>query len=244
MTPEQKLVVDTASYLKVKQCMKDQGFTFLDPAPKLEVQKRSAVLFDGYIGILDADYAKGYGYQLNPSSIGMEDERQAQSGQKYPSAEYEFALKVAGDGGCLGQTEKLIDKNRPSEDESTPILGKIYETSLTATYADADYKRALKLWSTCMRSAGFNYATPAEAFGAFDGFTLTDAVPDPPAVETKTAVADVECKRSSRLADVFRSVFWDHQVAMAEKNRPTLKVLEEVNAQLLRNAQQIIKELG
>ncbi len=243
MTPEQKLVLNNAFHLKVAQCMKEQGFTFLEPAPKLEVPERAPVLFDGYIGVLDADYAKSYGYQLNPSSIGFTD-APARDSEEYPSREYELALKEAGNGGCNGEAERLIEQNRPSEDESTALLGRIYQESLDATYADKRYKKVVKKWSSCMREAGFDYATPLKAFSAFDGFALTDAEPNPSAEEVNTAVRDVECKRSSRLADVFRDVFWNKQFAMAKENRPTLKVLDEVNDQLLRNAQAIIKELG
>lgn len=245
---EQQLVLDQALYLKVKKCMKDQGFTLHDPPPKLEEPKQPTILFDGYIGILDADYAKNYGYQLNMSSIP--DTSGYRLGKNQTPKEYEFAFKVAGGGGCLDQAERAIEKDRPSEDDSTPLLGEIYQKSLKATYADEDYEQARASWASCMKSAGFDYDTPLEAFSAFDGFSVNaetmsqKASPQPPTDEIETAVADVECKRSSRLVDVFRHVFWNHQVDMAEKNRPTLKVLDQVTDQRLRNAKQIIKELG
>lgn len=156
---EQKLVIDRALYLKVKTCMKDQGFTLLDPPPRLKDPKQPPILFDGYIGILDAGYAKSHGYQLNMNSIEQAYRYDIGKNQTYPNKEYEYALKVAGDGGCLAQAEQTLNQGRPSEDQSTPLLGKIYQDSLKATYADADYKQAVDRWSSCMKKAGYDYAT-------------------------------------------------------------------------------------
>lgn len=250
LNPEQKLILNKAFHLQVKRCMKDQGFTLLDPPPELEVSERSPILFDGYIGILDVDYAQRFGYQADMETFatGADDDNPVgirEGGNESRSTpEYEFALKVANDGGCRGQAMRSIEQDRPSEDESTPVLARIYQESLKATYADPDYKKAISSWSSCMREAGFNYTTPENAFTAFDGFLVTHERPAPTDEEINTALQDVECKRSSRLADVFRRVFWSHQMEMAEQDRPMLEVLDEVNDQLLRNAQKIIRDLG
>lgn len=247
MTPQQKLVLNTAYYLEVKKCMSDQGFTLLDPPPKLEVPTYGPVLFDGYIGILDVDYAKKYGYQLFTPAISPTDQG-PQSINGDPK--YEYALKVAGGSGCDGLASQMIEKNLPSEEQSTPLLAKIYNDSLSATYASPAYKKALRSWSTCMRNAGFNYSSPNAAFSAYKGFEINaqNAVnpspPHPSSLEIDTAVTDVGCKRSSDFANVFRQVLWDQQLAMAAKDHPTLEVIEKINTRKLLNAQQMIKELG
>lgn len=247
LTPQQKLVVNTAYYLEVQKCMSSQGFKLLDPAPKLEVPHYGDVLFDGYIGILDRGYAEKYGYQLDASSLAGQDQ-----GQRHVagSAEYENSLKVSGGGGCDAVAVRMIEENVPSEDKSTPLLGKIYQTSLNSTYADSKFKEAVSQWSDCMSEAGFEYRNPKAAFSKYHGFEVSPGAvfgsmsPQASDSEIKTAVTDVECKRSSRLADVFRTVFWNNQVSMSDRNRPTLKVLDEIRSQKLRNSQAIIAKLS
>jgi len=248
MTPQQKLLLNTAYYLVVKKCMIDQGFTLLDPPPKLETVNSGPILFDGYIGILDVDYAKKYGYQVFAGTVTDSDKKGQQ--RVIGDPKYEEALKVAGNDGCDGEADRMIEKNVPSEDASTPVLATIYQDSLNATYADPTYKQVLQLWSTCMKNAGFDYASPENAFRAFGGFQVTAesavsrSLPQPSTAEVNTAVTDVGCKRSSRLADVFRKTLWDRQLAMAATNRPVLKVIEEARSQKLENAQGIIKAYG
>jgi len=125
MTPQQKLVLNTAYYLVVKKCMRDQGFTLFDPPPKLETSDSGPILFDGYIGILDVDYAKKYGYQLYIDDAGNQGQKRVSGDPKY-----EDALKVAGNGGCAGEADRMIEKDVPGEDTSTPLLSTIYQDSL------------------------------------------------------------------------------------------------------------------
>ena len=91
-----------------------------------------------------------------------------------------------------------------------------------------------------MSQAGFSYESPAAAFEEFSGFAWSEAEPKPSSEEIATAVTDVECKRSSRLADVWRRVLWTHQTALADENRPGLAAAIERNDVLLRNAQSIL----
>lgn len=256
-TPEQQFVLDNARYTYVKKCMKDQGFTLVDAPPTQDSPTRSKILFDGYIGILDADYAKANGYQLNLDSIEQAHHYDIGKNQTYPNKEYEYALKVSGDGGCLAQAEQALNQGRPSEDQSTPLLGKIYQDSLKATFTDPGFLAAVELWSSCMKSAGYDYATPHDAFTAYDGFQLTaktalrkkgdkasNEPPHPSATEVDTAMTDVECKRSSRVADIYRSVFWNKQLdsAKTKKNQSTLAVLDQITDRLLSNAHQILQD--
>lgn len=252
LTPQQTLVLDTANYLEIKQCMSKQGFKLLDPPPKLEVPTYGPVLFDAEIGILDKGYAEKYGYQLYLPAIPDEDQEPQQI--KPPDVKYINALSGSdGDGGCDAKAYQLLWKNVPSEDKSTPLLGKIYNNSQKATLADPRYKKALRQWSQCMAKEGFDYPTPQAASGAYKGFQTNaqnawavtrGKLPHPSKAQVDTAVTDAGCKQSSGLTDVYRTVFWADQEAMAAKNRPTLQVIDKVRAQRLRNAQKMIKELG
>lgn len=255
MTPQQDQVVNTATYLELKKCMGDQGFRLLDPPPKLEVPKYGPVLYDAWIGILDKGYAAKYGYQLYLPLLEATENQDPQQ-IKPNDAKYMQALSgTDGEGGCDAQADRMLQKNvhlpndTKAEEDRKP-LGRTYDNSVQATFADPKYKKVLRQWSQCMAKAGFDYQTPKAAFGAYKGFQVTPQTafsnkpPHPSKLEVNTAVTDAECKQSSGLPDVYKTVFWSYQQADVAKNRPALKPFQQANAQELRNAQKMIKDLS
>ncbi|MFT3888694.1 MAG: hypothetical protein QM713_11110 [Arachnia sp.] len=249
-TPEEQLVLDTARHLVIKKCMADQGFDYLWPDLKALSKQPHAAVYDFTIGIVNPEYSWRYGYQMNSAELSYQVEKPRES----PSSEYEHAMMVGSDGwGCWGEGERALDRDLPPgeipggerQEKAWKILRTIEQDAEAAALADDRYKAALADWASCIRAAGYTYTSPAEAAEAFDAFTTAEETPpSPPEDELNTARADLECKRSSRLAAVYQQLLWDNQTAMMEKNQPAFTIIDELDDRVLRTAQEIIKELG
>lgn len=252
-TPEEQLVLDTAEYLVTKNCMEKQGFTYLEPAPELKPSPPKYQFADETVGLVNAEHAARFGYQYNPAHYIEEVDKPRESS----STEYAYALMVGDDGvGCWTHGGRAIERDLPPgelpggarEEEAYDVAGDIRKRSQKAALADNDYKRALAEWGACMQESGFDYADPWKPFEALNGLDGSadnpDDVPAPTPEQLKTAAADIECKQSSRLTVIYQRLLWDNQSALMEKNRPALVILEELDDQRLRTAQDIIEELG
>jgi hypothetical protein len=251
LTGEQQLIVDTAVYALVDACMAKQGFTFLDPMPTLETSYTgtSSISFDGYIGLLNDQYASVFGYKLDPSLLSVETTGMPGSAVDPPSIEYEAAMKgVHNPPGCVDYANAEVYADLPDTSESTRVIGEIYREARRRAEADPVYLEAAADWSACMAVSGFKYSTPAEVNEAFEAFSVTDeaiegVVPDPTEEELATARRDVACKAETRIADVWRQLFWDAQLELELQHRPTLAVARDEQMTLLANAERILAEL-
>jgi len=243
LTPEQDLVVEQARYALVKDCMAKKGFTLVEEPPRRRDATPATPMFDGYVGILDPNYAHKFGYKFD---IEILDDAEGADIPDPPSAEYELALGGGNSdsGGCAGKAQSAVESGLPDDSKSSEVVSQIYDDAMALTEEDPEYLEALGKWVACMSEHGFEYKTPLLAFSAFDGFTFTTEQFMPSPAEVSTAVTDVECKRSSRLADTWRKVFWGHQLDLERENRPTLEVMMKRNDKRISNAEKALASVG
>ncbi|MFI1168064.1 hypothetical protein ACH4UM_31820 [Streptomyces sp. NPDC020801] len=134
--------------------------------------------------------------------------------------------------GCLGEADRTIYGTNP-RDRKDPVLD-LESKSLKQGMRDPAWNKADKVWSACMRTAGYHYATPKDAEDGRDRERqeledgLTGPQPDPAepsALERKTATADARCKRQTGYV---RTV---HAVDVRVQNRFIAKKLMKLEEQ-------------
>jgi hypothetical protein len=246
-TREQQHVIDTAEYALVKQCMARDGFEYLDPAPTLSPPPApSSLRFDSRLGVLDPGYAQQFGYQLDPALL----EPDSNSYHDMPSREYEMSYHT-----CREEAPSVLAAGLPDDDDlgdAGKVLAKIEQDALAAVEENPEYQAAREAWSQCMAERGFDYASPQAAVERYVGFSITSdylpgvpsSLPTPSAEEKATALADIECKRSSQVYNVWRRSFWDYQAEAEAANRPALQVVRQETTVEVENAQRVLAELG
>lgn len=101
-------------------------------------------------------------------------------------------------GGCFGQSLRALTGGDPViADLSQKVNNESYALSLR----DPRLEKVFAAWSSCMRSAGYRYATPNDAVN-HQSFSRGG----PSALQKATAVADVRCKQEHNVIGVWYAV--------------------------------------
>ncbi|MEU2563691.1 hypothetical protein ABZ626_30835 [Streptomyces longispororuber] len=145
--------------------------------------------------------AARFGYHLPPHAPqAAKRERQHQARARLPLKVQVAAFGRTGTGGCWkkAHTERL--RRAPG-----PDTGRLYEhhkKTLAASRQQAPVVRGLRAWKACMLAEGYRYQDPYQA-GA-DPRWWKSRRPSPE--ELATAVADVACKKKSRLVTIWAGI--------------------------------------
>ncbi|MCI0425430.1 MAG: hypothetical protein L0Z47_06205 [Actinobacteria bacterium] len=107
-------------------------------------------------------------------------------------------------GGCLGEARRAIFVDIAEylrvRDYRGSLAGIVWEQVMSS----GALQRALRSWSSCMSSRGFETPDPDAALDlALEGISE----PNGTALEREVATADVDCKRESGLSDAFALAF-------------------------------------
>jgi hypothetical protein len=229
--------------------MAERGFDLLDPPPAA-TPPPAVEGFDYDMGITSEERAAQSGYQYRFGDFGSIDPavaRNAPMPEGWTEA-YEEAWK--GDDGCRYRPDDELGQGAPEPSaEVVDMADRIDQESVMAAWGEPVVEPALTVWRTCMERNGYPYATPQEAYEAFDGFASTaqarrpgDATASP--AEIATAVRDMACKTESGLVALWRQELGRIRWAMVQDNLPSLLVLQEVTAQRVANAQALIERYG
>jgi hypothetical protein len=246
-TPEQKVVIEQATYAVTRHCMTERGFELLEEPPSATPVSPPDMGYDGYFGILDLDYAAERGYQLKPLFDLTQPRQPPVEGW---TREYETALK--GDDGCELRAMDLIDPPENDDVEiprsTTELVIRIEDGSVDQAWSVPEVAEAVGRWRDCMAVEGYAYENPRLAFQSFDGFALTSKNPmglAPPAPgEIETAMRDVVCKQESGLVPVWRRNLWQLRYESIQANLPTLQVYQDITMRRVANAQALIERYG
>ncbi|MDR1386204.1 MAG: hypothetical protein LBJ44_01170 [Propionibacteriaceae bacterium] len=243
-TPEQKVVIEQATYAMTRHCMAERGFEMLEDPPSTTPQVPSSPGYDGYLGILDRDYAAERGYQLKT--------RPELTQPKPPvpgwTAAYETALK--GDDGCALKTNAFLEEYEVDVPRSTQdLVIQIEDGSVDQAWLAPEVAEALFDWRSCMAQEGYSFENPRVAYQSFTGFAVTSRYPipgmAPPAPgEIETALRDVQCKQESGLVPVWRRNLWQIRYDAMQANLPVLQVYQQITELRLANAQEMIRLYG
>ena len=202
-TPAQLAALLRASVVLERSCLARFGFTLPAPSP---VRAYAGGLVPRRYGQTDLDAARQSGYHTlsqsdtNGSPIVLGSlptaEQLALAGPP-PGSDPKVNDIAVPTGGCVGQAEARIggtavDFGRSPAAET--IKTESYDNSQTAPSVVS----ALQAWSRCMAADGYHYADPLKAAGDPRWNT-----PTPTALEIRTALADVACKRSTNLVGIW-----------------------------------------
>ncbi|GGN83233.1 hypothetical protein GCM10010112_61360 [Actinoplanes lobatus] len=215
---EQFATLVRADGLIIQQCMRRLGFaSWQPPAPPAATKDWSTGL---PLGIVDAAQAAQYGYH-SPEAVRKPVERRTASSQErleravlLGDSEFgDLTGKDVPEGGCQGESTRKLREGAPKAD--LELESRLADQAGKATQADARVTGALTAWSECMTAAGHRYRTPMEAAGQEWAAT-------PTAAERAIAVADVQCKEKTKLAELWFGVQTGYENQLIAKNRTAL----------------------
>jgi hypothetical protein len=135
-------------------------------------------------------------------------------------------------GGCQEESRRRLAMTPTDADPALPQ--RLSQLSFQRSREDPRVRAAVHAWSTCMRSAGLDYATP------FDPMADPAFRTGTPHAEIATARADLACKRRSNLVGVWFTVESGYQRRLIAKNAPALEKSRTANQTMLRLAHQVL----
>jgi len=218
-----------------KRCMQRYGFnSFNPPEPGMFPPPGydDANMARRY-GISDAKEAARYGYHLpggrgeppvwEPGQ-GAERAVFSGSGGQVESGSYKGA--EVPEGGCQGEVKKKLGRI------SYTLASKVEFASLEESRNVPAVRSAVSDWSACMKSHGYRVEHPYKAPNLIS--TLGSETPS--SAETALAVADVGCKKSSRLVEVWFGAEKKIQDRRIEENQLALDEERKKNDAVLKTA--------
>ena len=224
---EQNRTIANAALVLIAQCMRDKGFTYRYTTLTGDDGPRS----HGY-GLYDAAHAAagGYGPVGTPPPSPSHDpvaDTPAYRQALYGSASDEPPVPPPP-GACIDADSVL---HPPGADLS--ILGRLAVEAEEHTRDDRRVTAAVSAWRDCMKRRGFHYDAPWDA--------ATRPWPRPAGDEERaTAVADVECKRTTHLAETYLVVLRAYEVTLVARNEPALAAARDAQAEAYRRARDVL----
>jgi hypothetical protein len=224
--------INRAEYQQTKACMGQFGFAF-DVAPWdswtagiPESDLDASPSHYRFFGLLDEAHAAQYGYHVpetqpaaEKESSGLENSRDYANvlGAKFGGGTYQG--QHIPDGGCIGQARQSIAGGGPSFDSSLPE--QLTSEAWDRSDSDSRVISAYTLWSACMKDAGFDYRTPADANNdtRWSGEEATPA-------EIAVASADVTCKKQTNLVGIRMAVDSAYQRVAIQAHAQELDALK------------------
>jgi hypothetical protein len=139
--------------------------------------------------------------------------------------------------GCRGEAIRIMNKGHEYP-AGSQAASEIANSSYTVSPQDPGATGVTRKWSACMKRKGYSYATPLAPIGdnAFLG-------PDISRRGKATAQADIACKKSTGLLDVWFSAESDIQAEMIDERLKILTRLQDVHAAKVAAARKIIARL-
>ncbi|MER5909787.1 hypothetical protein ABT124_04575 [Streptomyces sp. NPDC001982] len=212
-------------------CMKEHGHadTDLPEPPPLGLSKHNERRY----GITDGRLAKRLGYRTTAQSaasvrgekkmLSADEEFTLTGGSSKPGETGKGGKNKAGKqvplGGCSGEALKTLGYSPTATPGNPAIVQTLNQQSFAASLRMDSVKQALQDWSACMRKKGYAYA--AEPFSASnDRRFATRAVTK---TEKDVAVADVQCKKSSRLVETWKAEETRIQRSLIAKHQQELE---------------------
>ncbi|MFF2022378.1 hypothetical protein ACFVW2_11325 [Streptomyces sp. NPDC058171] len=187
--------VSEAVDILIRDCMKQSGHDWrVVRAPQQEVNWMNRLRY----GVIEIEVAKTYGYRTSAELLFSDESRQFRADIKerrseLTKSEWETSWK------CRQEADAHIDRGVNVQQTN---YQKFRKQSYEGAQRDPDVVRAVAEWRSCMKDAGFPYASPDAAaedprWRQEEGEPSTYRAPE----EIATAVADVTCKNKVRLVD-------------------------------------------
>ncbi|WP_157530267.1 hypothetical protein [Microtetraspora niveoalba] len=258
LTHEDQARVQRARFALIRDCMRRFRIDFRGPSTEPVTYPRNA----SYIDLLDRDQVEKYGYAAPPGQA--EEAAAAQTGIRtgYSVTDEQFFVlegKVkryrgtpVPPGGCFAEADGVLNQGAKGVPPAESARKFNDDEMLTFSYDAADLawkdprvRAAERSWSACMKEAGFDYATPADAMGdrRWAVTAADDHIEKPRGtrVEIETAVADAGCRLDTGYYGVRRAVYTDHHNRVIAGHRDRLNTIKALNETRLSNAAKVLK---
>ncbi|WP_405671894.1 hypothetical protein [Streptomyces sp. NBC_01530] len=236
LTPDQSELIQSAEQKLEKKCLARYGISY--PFTR-QPQTRSA---DRRYGLSSPKEASAYGYHLPPSPAvsaspippGMLTVLMGESG-KNAGSEVTYHGRAVPKGGCRAEAVERVEGEYARPNISA-AAGAIASGSYAQSMRQPAVLAVFRRWSSCMAaSGGRRYASPMDPLDVPE-FTKGH----PGAREVPTAVADVECKRKTRLLPVWFGVESRIQGAMIDKQAAALSELQRIHRAQVAEAKAVL----
>ncbi|MEU4831571.1 hypothetical protein [Streptosporangium sp. NPDC023615] len=241
ISPEDRGVVVQAQTELFRGCMARLGFT----VPPRNLEKRAPVVVDHERYLLeDEQAARTRGYHL--SEALRAGTRQTPGKPEGPlNTRYLAAANGAGrtggdgnvpapPGGCEREAhDKLIPA---SATDAMRRVDDLRSRSWERSLRDSRVTAVFAAWSSCMARLGHDYPTPRAANN--DAAFRTD---EPTPREIATAVADVRCKRQTKVVPIWAAVEAAYQKQAIAERRTELREARNTLAALVTAARTIVR---
>ncbi|WP_371644234.1 hypothetical protein OG974_22455 [Streptomyces sp. NBC_00597] len=191
------------------------------------------------IGLVDAEYAKKFGYRTGASPDRPRDAKKQDPNETaalYGPQDGAPARPGTPEGGCSGEaTHKLYPQSGKA---GTELLDELTRQTNDRARGDSRVVAAIGQWSACMRDAGFQVKTPWE-LQDMEGTRWTGPVTSE---EITAATTDVSCKQKSKLTDTWTAVLTAYQNTAVEKNKDGLGQEKKNLAEQVKTAGRVLKD--
>jgi hypothetical protein len=260
LTVEERLVLDTASELGVRECMRDQGFDWEIKIPPIETvfDPGFADRIAPFGRVPEADVESG-GYDVMLGYMSVAD--LAGMGGGFPGGPEEQAAAMACYNANIWLPEELGEMPEEWADAQHQFQAEV----LAQVRDDARVVQAMSEWSECAAELGYDGDSP-EALRdrvlaerrererqAWDdavarGGDLTDFTPpepDPPtSEELAAAVADADCERRTNLWLTAYEAQVDAENALIDRYLPSFEAQREWDLRSIEAASNYIASIG
>lgn len=238
-TYPEEVALQHAKNVLNRACMKRFGFDYDPPAPgNRPPHSYNAANMKRRWGITDPAEAREHGYRLPREPTGDWKPYELQG----PDANYVFDLTTASgqkppaggvyegdripEGGCRGETDRKLG----SYDDS--LAAKINVETFQRAKQDPGVLAVNHKWSSCMKGKGYRVGTPLEALNqAFSNGTAKASQ-----AEIAMAIADIDCKKSTHLIDVYFSTETTLQKKRIEEEQLALDEQKSKNETIMKRA--------
>jgi hypothetical protein len=237
VTEAEASVLYKAQQVLVRNCLKQQGFSWSIPPEKPIPEAREFP----YV-IDDATWARAHGYgsdieqkadevrrsdpnQRYAESLSADRRQAAVEALTGKTAEgLSVALPSGGviqrsDKGCQSEAERDLYGDLQSWYESQRITETLTTMRQQRVLGDARFTAGTKRWSECMKKAGHPYATPAEAHAEQVGAPKSRQSQQR---ETSIALTEVTCAQSSGLAATAKQLDREYEQALRTQYKATV----------------------
>lgn len=225
---EQRLVADAIQSV-VTRCMSQFGLAWHVPA----AHPPQTHQIDRMYGVGDLETARRYGYHPPPTAGQPLGGRPSTT--RSPTAAESLALTGGTDtsstyqgrripvGGCGGEAHRLVTGS--DDIDPTHLTDTITVAMWERSKSDPRVAAVVKAWSACMHTAGYRYASPLDAGNDHPDW---QSAPTAGTDEIRTAVTDVECKRTTNLIGVWFTVQTAYeQAAIAPRVAELTRIREQ-----------------
>ncbi|GLY01197.1 hypothetical protein [Actinoplanes sp. NBRC 101535] len=214
---KQERQIEYGRMLIALKCLQRFGYTIAatampQPFPMTVNERR--------YGITDETEAAVYGYR--PPFEAEKPEEPAVTGVALSILNGKDVSGVdVPEGGCRGEADRELADGADPEAVDWDLAQTLSITSLKESRADSRVQAAFGAWSTCMKTAGYDYPDPDAVDG--ESFMSAATVTE---TEIKLATADVKCKKETGLIDTWvavESAYQNRAIAGNEQNLTALR---------------------